>query len=229
MIVNKFSLLIGGEAGAGITRSGSLFAKTCMRGGLNVFCTNDYQSLIRGGHNFYTVRVDTEETLCPADEVNLLIALNAEAITLHKDELSPNGGIIYDPDDPALNLEMLGRKDLSLFPIPLKKIVIEELKEPHNLIMKNTVALGATMALTAYELDLLEEVLKDTFKPEVAESNMKAARIGYEYAKKNFAQFEFKLEKTSKAGKHKIFLSGNEAVGLGAIKAGCKFYASYPM
>ncbi|MGD8566384.1 MAG: 2-oxoacid:acceptor oxidoreductase family protein, partial [Candidatus Bathyarchaeota archaeon] len=61
MIENRFSILIGGEAGAGITRSGFLFAKACLKGGLNVFGINDYQSLIRGGHNFYVVRVDAEE------------------------------------------------------------------------------------------------------------------------------------------------------------------------
>ena len=61
MIVNKISVMIGGEAGAGISRSGFLFAKACIRGGLNVFGTNDYQSLIRGGHNFYIARVDAKK------------------------------------------------------------------------------------------------------------------------------------------------------------------------
>jgi len=61
VIVNKISVIIVGEAGAGITRSGFLFAKTCLRGGLDVFGTNDYQSFIRGGHNFYIARAGTEE------------------------------------------------------------------------------------------------------------------------------------------------------------------------
>jgi len=228
MKVNKLSFLIGGEAGAGITRSGFLFAKTCMRAGLNVFGTNDYQSLIKGGHNFYVVQVDAEEVFSQTDKIDLLLALNAETVMLHKDELVSGGGIIYDPDDILLKLENLNREDLMLYPVPLKKTVWEELKE--DPIMRNTVALGATFAILHCDLNLLEEVLKDTFKQAVAESNMKAARKGYDYAQNNFGNnYGYKLTKTEFAGKRKIFLSGNEAVGLGALKAGCKFFAGYPM
>jgi len=230
MKTNQFSFLIGGEAGAGITRSGSLFAKACMRGGLNVFGTNDYQSLIRGGHNFYLGRAEAEEVHSQADELCFLIALNAETIKLHKDELVASGGILYDEGDATLTAEKLGRADLKLFPVPLKKIVIDELKEPHNLIMRNTVALGAAVAVTDYDLALLEEVMRDTFKPDVADSNVKAAQTGYRYVKERFkTDFEYQLRKTDRAGKRQIYLSGNEAVGLGAVRAGCKFYASYPM
>jgi 2-oxoglutarate ferredoxin oxidoreductase subunit alpha len=230
MHVNDFSFLIGGEAGAGIARSGFLLAKACMRGGLHVFGTNDYQSLIRGGHNFYVVRISDREVYSQTDYVNLLIALNAETVMRHKEELSSAGGIIYDEEDLALDFEKLGRTDLKLYPVPLRRVVIEELKEPHNLIMRNTVALGAAIAVTDYDFVLFEGVLKDTFKPEVAESNIKAARIGYDYAKEKFeSNFEYRLKKTDAAGKRRIFLSGNEAVGLGALRAGCKLYVSYPM
>jgi 2-oxoglutarate ferredoxin oxidoreductase subunit alpha len=228
--VNNFCFLIGGEAGAGISRSGFLFAKACMRGGLHIFGTNDYQSLIRGGHNFYVVRISDQEIHSQTDQIDLLIALNVETIMLHKNELVSGGGIIYDKDDTTLNVEALGRNDLKLYPIPLKKIVVDELKEPHNLIMRNTVALGAAHALTDYDLALLEGILKETFKPDVAESNIRAARIGYGYVKQKFKiDFEYQLKKSEVVGKRRIFLSGNEAVGLGALKAGCKFYASYPM
>jgi len=226
--VNELSVLIGGEAGAGIFRSGFLFAKTCMRGGLYVFGTNDYQSLIRGGHNFYIARVNDQKVYSQGDYIDLLIALNAETVMLHKDELVPNGGIIYDQDDITLDSETLGRKDLKLYPIPLRNIVRKELKE--RPIMKNTLALGSAVALLDYDLSLLERVLTDTFRAEVAESNIRAARTGYEYLKENFTDtFEYRLEKKDAAGNEKIILSGNEAVGLGAIKAGCKFYVAYPM
>lgn len=225
--VNDFSFLIGGEAGAGVTRSGLLFAKSCMRGGLYVFGTNDYQSLIRGGHNFYVARVSDEKVYSQTDFVSLVIALNAETATLHKDEIMPNGGAIFDKDEISISPESLGREDLKLYAVPLKKIVREELKEQP--IMRNTVALGAAFALTGYDLRLLEEVIRDEFKAEVAESNIKAARIGYNYVKENFSSdFEYKL-KAENIGKRQILLNGNEAVGLGALGAGCKFYASYPM
>jgi len=228
MKVNDLSVLIGGEAGAGITRSGYLFAKACVRGGLYAFGVNDYQSLIRGGHNFYVARIDDEEVYSQIDYIDLLVALNAETVSLHRGELVPSGGIIYDEDDLTLSPETLKREDLKFYPVPMKKIVMEELKEQP--IMRNTVALGAAVALVDYDLTLLEGVLKDTFKEEVAESNIRAARMGHEYVKKNFQDnFEYRLKRTETADKRRLFLTGNEALGLGAVKAGCKFYAAYPM
>jgi len=227
LIINKISLLVGGEAGAGITRSGFLFAKTCLRGGLHVFGANDYQSLIRGGHNFYTVRADTEEVYSQADTIDLLLALNKETILLHKHELVSGAGIIYDGDQIAFTDEEVGRDDIKLYPVPLRKIV-KELEGPT--IMENTVALGAAIALLDYELELLNEVLRDTFSSKTAELNIEAAKHGHDYTQEHYGNdFGYKLKKTGSAGKHKIFLTGNEAIGLGAIRAGCKLYAAYPM
>lgn len=227
MIINALSVVVGGEAGAGITRSGFLFAKACLRGGLHVFAANDYQSMIRGGHNFYVVRVDAEEVHSQADSVDLLIALNKETVLLHKDEIVKGGGIIYDGEQIEISYEELDRSDLKLYSVPLRKFV-KELEE--EMIVRNTVALGAVVALLDYDLKILNEVLNDTFKPEVAQSNVKAAKKGHDYAKDQYlGDFGYKLEKKDKAGKGRMFLTGNEAVGIGAIRAGCKFYAAYPM
>ena len=227
MIVNKISVMIGGEAGAGITRSGFLFAKACLRGGLHVFGTNDYQSLIRGGHNFYVARADAEEIYSQADTIDLLLALNKDTILLHKDGLVSGGGIVYDAEEIALGDEELNRDDLKLYSVPLKRVV-KELEG--KLIMRNTVALGATVALVDYDFEILSGVIEDAFKPKVAELNVKAAKIGYDYAREHYAEdFEYRLKRTSLAGKREMLLTGNEAVGLGAIRAGCKFFAAYPM
>ncbi len=227
MIVNRISVMIGGEAGAGITRSGFLFAKACLRGGLHVFGTNDYQSLIRGGHNFYVVRVDAEEIYSQADTIDLLLALNKETVLLHKNGLVPGGGIVYDEEEVSVSDEELGRDDLKLYSVPLKRVV-KELEGP--LIMRNTVALGAAVSLMNYDMEILSGVMRDVFEPKVAELNIKAARIGYDHARDHYAgDFKYQLKRTSAAEKRWMFLTGNEAVGLGAIRAGCKFYAAYPM
>ena len=227
LITNKISLLVGGEAGAGITRSGFLFAKTCLRGGLYVFGANDYQSLIRGGHNFYTVRADAEMVYCQADTVDLLVALNKETILLHKDELVAGAGILYDGDQISITDKEIGRDDTKLYSVPLRNIV-KALEGPQ--IMENTVALGAAIALLDYELELLNSVLRDTFGTKTAELNIEAAKQGYNYTKEHYTNnFGYRLKKTGSAGKKRIFLTGNEAIGLGAINAGCKLYAAYPM
>ncbi|UCD73396.1 MAG: 2-oxoacid:acceptor oxidoreductase subunit alpha [Candidatus Bathyarchaeota archaeon] len=231
MILNQISVMIGGEAGAGIARSGFLFAKTCMRGGLHVFGTNDYQSLIRGGHNFYIVRADAEEIYSQADTIDLLLALNQETILLHRNELTHGGGIIYDGEEVELSEDEMGINNVRLYPVPLKSMVKELEARP---IMRNTVALGAAIGLLNFDLKIFNGIIKDTFKEEIAKINIAAAKMGFDYAcdfsrDQFIGDFEYHLKKTKGSRKKHLFIAGNEAVGLGAIQAGCKFYSAYPM
>ena len=124
--------------------------------------------------------------------------------------------------------QKIGRNDVNLYPVPLLKIA----QENGGKIMRNVVAMGATLALADFDLELFNSVLRDNFGKtkgvEVAESNIKALKAGYDYAKQNFANsFRYRLKKIGKGGR--IFMSGNEAISAGAIKAGCKFFAAYPM
>jgi len=221
MEIDDFSVMIGGEAGDGISRSGLVLAKTFLRGGLHIFGTNDYQSLIRGGHNFYILRVGREEVYSQGDFSDILIAFNDDTISRHEGDLVSGGGIIYDGEISKIALR---RSDLKRYTVPLNRIV-EELKG--RTIMRNTVALGALVGLLNYDLALLNQVIKDSFEPKVADLNIAAAERGYKYAKENYSGFDYQLGKQEP--KQKIVITGNEAVGLGAIKAGCKFYAAYPM
>jgi len=224
-IVNKLNWLIGGEAGYGIMSIGVAFSKICSRGGLHIFDYVEYPSLIRGGHNAYYVSVEDKEVFSQKRDVNLLIALNRETIDLHKNELSPDAGIIYDSE--TVKIGKFSPK-ISLYPVPLIKFAQEIGKDK---LMMNTVALGACVAVVDYDFDLLASVIKEQFTgkgDEIVNVNINSARAGYDYVKKNFKnKFHYQLKKTGK-GKSMI-VSGNDAFCLGAIKAGCKFLAAYPM
>src|SRR3989344_1340937 len=99
-------------------------------------------------------------------------------------------------------------------------------------IMRNVVAMGATLALADFDLELFNSVIRDNFGrkkgAEVAEANIKALKAGYDHARQNFGNnFKYRLKAVGKGGR--LFMSGNEAISAGAIKAGCKFFAAYPM
>jgi len=229
MKVNDLSIIVGGQAGDGITQAGVNIGLACIRGGLYVFGTNDYQSLIRGGHNFYLLRVNKEKIYSQMDHADMLLALNQETIALHKDELNPGAAIIYDGDEIKLKLEDFETAGFKLFPVPLMKMV-RDLKGQS--IVRNSVISGATIALVDYDLDVLLRVIEDSFedREQIANLNMEAAKQGYNYAQEHYkGKFDIKLEKTSTAPDEKMLLTGIEAIGLGAIKAGCRFYAGYPM
>jgi len=96
--------------------------------------------------------------------------------------------------------------------------------------MANTVALGATLALADYPFDFIEGVMRDEFGrkgEEIVKQNIAVAKAGYDYAKQNFKGFDRKIKPISE--KRKIFVAGNEAIALGAVKGGMKFYVAYPM
>ncbi|HEX9912701.1 MAG TPA: 2-oxoacid:acceptor oxidoreductase family protein, partial [candidate division Zixibacteria bacterium] len=228
MIKNKVSWMIGGPAGYGIMAAGTLLAKACSRGGLHVFINSEFPSLIKGGHNTSSVRVDEQEIFSHLETIDLLVALNQETVDLHLKEIISGGGIIYDLDELKLTKESLKRNDITLYPVPLLKI-IRELKA--ELLLRNTVVVGASAAILDYDFELLTEAIRDSFgkkREEIVEQNIKAAKLGFDYIKQSVCeQCGYKLEKMK--APERMLLSGNDAIVLGAIKAGCKFYAAYPM
>jgi len=224
--VDEVTFLIGGEAGQGITRSGSLLGKALMRGGFHIFGTIDYPSIIRGGHNFYALRASEKEIHSQGDLVDLLIALNKETVLLHLHELKPGGGIIYDEEIEFREREIV-REDIELYPTPLTGIVKEVEGTP---IMRNTVALGAAAALVGLDPAHLKGVISDAFegRARIIEVNHRVIDMGHGFVEETHATPRWTLQPSKEKNK-RIFLTGNEAVALGAIAAGCKFYSAYPM
>ncbi len=217
---------IGGEAGFGIMTTGLLFAKACLRGGLNTFNYTEYPSLIRGGHNCMQVRVSDEEIHSQTKQVNILVALNMNGVTRHTEELADGAAIIYDSEDLTLDEKEYEKYDL--IGMPWKQIIKDnDLKE----VMKNNIALGASLGLLNYDLETLFGVIQDTFGrkgDEVVNANKKAAKAGYDYVQEHYKELcKITLQKTD--NEPKMLINGAEAISIGAIAGGLQFYAAYPM
>ncbi|MFC1768571.1 2-oxoacid:acceptor oxidoreductase subunit alpha [Nanoarchaeota archaeon] len=226
-VVNELNWKIGGEAGMGILNAGMLFAKITLRGGLWSVAHAIYPSLIRGGHNHLDVHVGEEKVFSHRNRVDVLVALNRETFDIHKDLLSSGAGVIFDNKEYAINHKELPRDDIKLIDVPL----LELSNKNGGKILRNTVAIGATIALVDYDLNLFNEALKLTFSrkgEKVVDMNIKAAKAGYDWVKSNYGNgFGYKLKRLK--SQKRIFVSGNESVSLGAVKAGAKFMAAYPM
>jgi len=219
------SVMVAGEAGDGIRQAGLLFSRACARGGLYTFSVFDYLSLIRGGHNSHLVRVCDREVHSHRRKIDVLLALNLDSIRKHASELSSNAGLIYDSGSVKELPEL--RSEVIKIPIPLKSMVREK-RAP--LITRNSIGLGAVFAMLGYDLNLFLGVIDDQFKnrPEIAELNKSLAKEGYEYVMKNFdGEFSLKLKPISTEKRY--VLSGNDAIALGALKAGMKFFVAYPI
>ncbi len=224
--MSEFSWKIGGEAGYGIMTTGFIFGKSFVRAGFFAFDTNEYPSLIRGGHNTYTVRVSEEPVHSHSKKIDILVALTDNAIEKHKSEVRKGGFIIYDEGfvNSPNNV-----KDINLLPIPLTQIATE--KGGQN-IMRNNVALGASFALIDVDVQVLYDMINEMFKgkksEDIAATNVNVAKAGFEFVKQNFPNIKI-IQVKSKGKEKRMYITGNEAISIGAIKAGCKFYSAYPM
>lgn len=227
MKINQLNWMIGGEAGYGIMNAALTFAKLCSRQGLFTFTSHEYPSLIRGGHNSSSVRIQETNTSSHLNELDILIALNKDTIEKHLNQLTKGSYLIYDQESmPDFRIKNL---DINLISIPMHSLS-RQISEKRLLL--NSIALGAAIALLELNINELNELLEESFKAKGKETinwNLKAAELGYKYIKTNFkGKYNLKISKIKTKEKHYI-LSGNEAISLGAIAGGCKFLAQYPM
>src|ERR1700756_21095 len=217
-----FTIGIGGAAGQGVATPGDIFAKIFSRRGLHLNAYNAYQSIIRGGHTFLTIRTGPERVSNMGDRLDLLIPLNQDAIDRHLGLLTEGAACIYNADMITPGAAAEG---VQLCPLPVSKLA----DITRNKVAQNTLAVGAALNMAGVTFKVLEEVLTEQFKKKgdaVVAENVAIARAGYEYASGNFKPFPRPLPMTEN---RYAVLSGNIAMAMGGAAAGVKFYCAYPM
>lgn len=201
------NVLIGGAAGQGMDTVANLFNKVLQRSGYYVYTTSDYRSRVRGGHNFFQIRFSDREISSPRRGLDVIFALNEETLERHLDRLN-EGGVSFC-DEGIEGFE--GTKKYNL---------VNKAKELGNPKMISTIGLGMLLGKLKIDVKVGEEVVRETFKEGLIEGNIKALDYGYSITKTEVNPIE---------ARESILINGNQAVGLGAAAAGCKFYAAYPM
>ncbi|MFC2062524.1 2-oxoacid:acceptor oxidoreductase subunit alpha [Chloroflexota bacterium] len=220
-MTTHLNVMVAGEAGQGVQSVGFIMTKAFTRGGYHVFADQDYESRVRGGHNFFRIRVKDAPVGAIAEPLDILLALNKENIDLHRGELAAGGVAIFDGE----KVEDADGND-HLFSVPLEKLAEEK---AGSKLMANTVALGAALGLVGYDFGIVEQLLRERFGTgETGEGNVRAAGAGYDYVREHFKE-DFGGRLGTIGGPGRMLLNGNEAIALGALAAGCKFVAAYPM
>lgn len=207
---------VGGPAGFGITTLGPVFAKILKNCGFYVHGYLEYPSLIRGGYNSYQMVYGKTPVTAPKKRIDLYIALDDACF--EKETFDDDTVVIGDFDNLKKADGIKGKK----INVPLKKIV-EDLNGKD--IMRNTAALGASVAALGLPKDIMEKIVAASYPKKISEINVKAADAGYEACSAHI-QHE-STDNTSCKGA--AVLTGNEAVAIGAIRAGMSFFATYPM
>ncbi len=204
------NLCIGGAAGDGIETMAGILEKTLQRSGFYVHSIRDFMSRIRGGHNFAQVRFDVEPVKAHRDALDILIAYDLRSYQQHKDRLKEDGILLADPQ---LEIE-----DKRLLPIALKSLA----KESGSARTIGVVCIGALSKLLGLSMETAETVLKESLPEKLLEMNVKAVRKGYD-------SIEESKTLQSADVKGQLLVSGAEALSMGAIAGGLRFYSAYPM
>lgn len=219
----SITVRIAGANGDGVESSGALLMKVAAKNGMQAFGYRGYQSIIRGGHVWFQVRVGDSDTRLQSygDTIDILIALNQEAISNQASHLGQNASVIYDPT--KIKVDSLDPSKCKLVAVPMLDIAIQVSGDP---IMRNTVAIGAALKLLGIDMKVFEEVIKSMFSrkgEKIVNNNIQAASKGY-----NLEGLQA-IHNLKNDGKTRYVLDGNTALSIGAYASGCNFYSAYPM
>jgi 2-oxoglutarate ferredoxin oxidoreductase subunit alpha len=221
----EFTFRIGGAAGDGVSSTAESFAKVTARSGLHVWTYSSYQSVIRGGHVWTQVRASPDPLLSHGEDPDVVIALNQQTVDIHQGEIAEGGALVYDGENTKADPAKI-RAGVRLLGLKLRRMAQEFSK---TALMRNTVALGAAVALYDLPFRHVETAFKDMWgvkKPEVVEANILAAKAGSAAVEEQGGSLRYGLTFT---GDPRPLMTGNNAICLGALAAGCKFLAQYPM
>lgn len=220
---NTIQILFAGPAGSGNITSGIVVARVLHKLGYYVIGVSEYPSLIRGGHTVYWVRAGVDKVYELYRTSDYVVTFDETTYDRQEKDLREDTIIIYDPDlvkrDPPRGIK---------YEVPLRKIIREYKLKP---ITMNMLAVGVVAGLMGLPFEEVVWSIKYQFrgKEKVAEDNIRAATIGYEYvAKQPLPNNIYRLEQAKPWGP-RVLLTGNEAIGLGFVKADLRLYVAYPM
>jgi 2-oxoglutarate/2-oxoacid ferredoxin oxidoreductase subunit alpha len=228
--VRDFIIGIGGESGEGVVVAGDILNIAAARMNVHSSSFRTFPAEARGGPSVVKLRLCRDHVYSLGDEYDILITFNEDAYALHGPDLATRNGVLLIDGDPTIPItdkhpELAGR---IVYQVPMERIAKKEIGE---LKSKNIVAVGAAAALFGFSREIIEKDLVARFSKKgekVLADNMKAFVAGWDFAKTQIVK-EDPYEIVAADGDGFLVLSGNEAVALGAVYAGCRFFGGYPI
>ena len=228
--INDVVIKIATVNGTGSASANGLLMKSIFRMGVPVVGKNYFPSNIQGLPTWYEIRVTGDGYKSRSDRVDVMVAMNAQTYKRDLADVRSGGWLIYDSTWPRHTL--LNRDDVTVLGVPLSRMCNENFDGARaRILMKNIAYVGALAALLDIDLDTITALLEETFaaKKHLIDSNMKAIRLGYDYAQEHFAcPLPMRVEAMNATDGH-IVIDGNTAAGLGCMYAGATVGAWYPI
>ncbi len=220
-ILSDLSVIVGGQGGDGTLTVVDLLGRYFRKHGLYVYTSRNTLSRIRGGHADASVRASLDPRASIKPHADLLVAFDQEAVDLAKPEMDPEAVVLYDSS--------IFKTDLpNAFGFPFATLAGGQIGQP---IYKNTAAFGAVCVLLGFDEASARQVIEERFKrrgAEALEKNLKALEIGRHAALDHPAAVN--RWSVAEGAAHRLILTtGNQAVALGFVVGGGRFFAGYPI
>ena len=227
-MIKDISIVIAGRAGDGVLFTGNLLAKMLKRHGWDIVTTRDFPSNIRGESTNYTVRASLEKIYGRADQVDILLAFDCDAILMNMPKLARRG-IVFCDGEGLEKVQAAQPRGRTFHKFPLRRLARQTFGKD---IYKNMLALGALSYILDLDLRVTEAIITDAFLErkgrEIVQKNVQALALGFEKAREMITEREcHPLAK--RQDRDRLVLSGDEAIALGALAGGCRFFAAYPI
>ncbi|MCA1025745.1 2-oxoacid:acceptor oxidoreductase subunit alpha [Cytobacillus kochii] len=224
-MVKQLSWKVGGQQGEGIESTGEIFSIALNRLGYYLYGYRHFSSRIKGGHTNNKIRVSTSQTRSVADDLDVLVAFDQETIDVNYKELHDGGIILADAKFNPVKPE---DTNAILLSVPFTQMATDL----GTSLMKNMVAVGSTCAVLNLDVEVFKEVVEEIFARKgqaVVDKNMEAIKAGYDTTVEQLGKTEGLMQLDEADGKKRMFMIGNDAIALGALAAGSRFMAAYPI
>ncbi|MFS1513121.1 2-oxoacid:acceptor oxidoreductase subunit alpha [Chengkuizengella sp. SCS-71B] len=224
-MISQLSWKIGGQQGEGLESTDRIFSTALNRLGYYLYGYRHFSSRIKGGHTNNKIRISKQPIRSISDDLDILVAFDQETIDLNSHELRDGGVIVADAKfSPKVPEGIKAR----LFAVPFTGIA----EELGTSLMKNMVATGASAALLDLPIDVIKEVIKEEFNRKgtaIVDKNIEAVSRGAGFITDETGGPLPELQIEPADGQRRLFMIGNDAIGLGALVAGCRFMPAYPI
>ena len=228
--VNDCVVKFANVNGSGSASANELFARSILRMGVPVSPRNIFPSNIQGLPTWYEVRVNETGYQGRRGGVDLMVAMNPQTWAQDLKEIESGGYVFYDNSKPLPKSKF--RDDVNVIGMPLTEICNATYSDPRQRqLFKNIVYVGALSALMEIDPNEIEKLFSEQYKGKEAllQSNVKALRLGRDYALQNLScPIGLRVKRANNVG-NKIFVDGNTAAALGAVYGGATVCAWYPI
>jgi 2-oxoglutarate ferredoxin oxidoreductase subunit alpha len=228
--VNDCVIKFANVNGSGSASANELFARSILRMGVPVSPRNIFPSNIQGLPTWYEVRVNETGYVGRRGGVDLMVAMNPQTWDADLKEIEAGGYLFYDNSKPLPKSKF--REDIHLIGMPLTEICNATYNDPRQRqLFKNIIYVGALSALLEIDPAEIEKLFSEQYKGKEAllQSNVKALRLGRDYALQNLScPLGIRIKRSNNVG-NKIFVDGNSAAALGAVYGGATVCAWYPI